>query len=159
MKDFIFLGGDLRFIYAAAKLNKKYQCLIHGFDSLEEDVQKQTGVTFTDEIKRCKNVVLPLPMSRNCDYITAPYSSGKLPLSVAINACEDSGTIYCGRACPTLREMCLEKSITLIDYFEREELIVLNAAIAAFEISPTTPQSRLYSGFAGLDFCLGNRTS
>ncbi|MCL1903684.1 MAG: hypothetical protein FWF94_04625 [Oscillospiraceae bacterium] len=131
MKDFIFLGGDLRFIYAAAKLNKKYECLIYGFDTLEDDVKKQTGVVFPAEIKRCKNVVLPLPMSQSCDYITAPYNSERLPLSAAIDACDTGGTVYCGRACAELRDMCREKSITLIDYFEREELIVMNAAITA----------------------------
>ena len=131
MKDFIFLGGDLRFIYAAAKLNKKYDCSVYGFDTLDDEVHKEVGIPVLNVIKRCHNVVLPLPMSRNCDYITAPYHSGKIPISSIINACSEKATVYCGKACPVLRDMCRENSLKLIDYFEQEELIVLNAAITA----------------------------
>ena len=129
MKELIFLGGDLRFIYAAAKMNKKYSCSIYGFDTLDEEIKSFAPVV--DVITPCENVVLPLPMSRNCDYITAPYSNKNIPISVAIDACTKGGTIFCGRVCPALHKMCREKSITLIDYYEREELIVLNAAITA----------------------------
>jgi len=126
MKDFIILGGDLRFIYAAAKLNKTHNCEIFGFDKLEEPV-----VPILRQIKRCKNVILPLPMSRNCDYITAPYYSGKMPISAVLDAAAEGASIYCGKACPVLHEICREKSFALIDYFEREELTVINAAITA----------------------------
>jgi dipicolinate synthase subunit A len=131
MKDFIFLGGDLRFIYAAAKLNKDYDCSVYGFDTLDDEVFRESGVPILSRIKRCKSVVLPLPVSRNCDYITAPYCSERIPLSAVVDACAENGTIYCGKACPALRDISREKSITLIDYFEREELIVLNAVVTA----------------------------
>ncbi|MCL1831536.1 MAG: hypothetical protein FWG45_01340 [Oscillospiraceae bacterium] len=157
MEKFLVLGGDLRFIYAAAKLNKKHRCAVYGFDTLHDDVRRETGVTVLKRIERCKNVILPLPMSRNCDYITAPYYSGRIPLSAVIGACEENATVYCGKACPEMYELCEKKSLRLVDYFEREELTVVNAAIAAFEISPTTPQSRLYSGFVGLGFCLRHK--
>jgi len=126
MKDFIILGGDLRFIYAAAKLNKTYTCSIFGFDKLEEPV-----IESLPKIERAKNVILPLPMSRNCDYITAPYYSGKIPIDRVIHAVESGGTIYCGKACPVLFEICERNSLNLVDYFEREELIIQNAAITA----------------------------
>ena len=139
MKDFIFLGGDLRFLYAAAKLNQEYNCAVYGFDSLpdvEEQVHKDTGVEILRSPRRCKNIVLPLPMSRNCDYITAPYHSKRMSINSVTDYTEEGATVYCGRACDSLREICRRNSLTMIDYFEREELIVLNAAIAAFEISP-----------------------
>ena len=131
MKDFIFLGGDLRFIYAAAKLNKKYHCSVYGFDTLHEDILKQTGVSVTTKIHRAKNVILPLPMSRNCDYITAPYYSGKIPISAVTDAVGSGGTVYCGKACPYIYEICKEKALNLVDYYEREELTVVNAVITA----------------------------
>jgi hypothetical protein len=76
MKDFIIIGGDLRFVYAAAKLAKGHTCGVFGFDALHDDVRgelKDAGVTVLKRLEAGRNVVLPLPMSRNCDYITAPY--------------------------------------------------------------------------------------
>jgi dipicolinate synthase subunit A len=126
MKDFIVLGGDLRFIYAAAKLNETYDCSIFGFDTLEEPVIENLV-----KIERAKNAILPLPMSRKCDYITAPYYSGKMPIESVLDAVEKGGTVYCGKACPILHTICEKNSLNLVDYFEREELVVLNAAITA----------------------------
>jgi len=127
MKDFIILGGDLRFIYAAAKLNKEYSCGIYGFDKLEEPV-----IPILPKIEPAKNVILPLPMSRSCDYITAPYCSVQMPIvQTVIDAAAENAVIYCGKACPVLHEICKEKGFTLVDYFEREELTVVNAAITA----------------------------
>jgi dipicolinate synthase subunit A len=128
MNDFIILGGDLRFIYTAAKL----ACPVYGFDTVHEDVRKDTGVTILKKIEKAKNVILPLPMSRNCDFITAPYTSEKIPIEKAVNAaaCENA-TIYCGKACPVLHKICRERGFTLVDYFEREEMTVLNAAVTS----------------------------
>jgi dipicolinate synthase subunit A len=76
-------------------------------------------------------------MSRDCSgpaetiYITAPYYSGKIPISDVLSAVEKGGTVYCGKACSALHDICRENNLTLVDYFEREELTVVNAAITA----------------------------
>ncbi|MCL2633381.1 MAG: dipicolinate synthase subunit DpsA [Oscillospiraceae bacterium] len=127
MNNFIFLGGDLRFIYAASKLNKTHDCFVYGFDMIHDDTRVETGVPLLRQIRRCNNVVLPLPVSVNCDYITAPYSSEEMPFSSIVKAIEPGGTVYCGKECPALREFCEKRDLTLIDYFEREELAVMNA--------------------------------
>jgi dipicolinate synthase subunit A len=134
MKDFIILGGDLRFIYAAAKLNQNHDCAVYGFDMLHDDIRSElteAGIPILRKIERARNVILPLPMSRNCDYITAPYHSGRIPIAATLTACAEGATIYCGRACSELRELCDAKGIALVDYFEQEELTVVNAAITA----------------------------
>jgi dipicolinate synthase subunit A len=137
MKDFVFSGGDLRFIYAAAKLNKEYSCSLFGFDTLHEDVKKEINVPILQEPEKHKNVILPLPMSRKCSasrdelYITAPYFSGNMSINSVLSSVEKGGTVYCGKACPVLHEICGENGLRLVDYFEREELIVKNAAITA----------------------------
>jgi len=131
MNNFIFLGGDLRLIYAAAKLNKYYDCFVYGFDALHDSVREDAGVRLVREIGRCRNAVLPLPVSADGEYITAPYFSGKIPFSAVAEAVEPRGTVYCGKACGKLRDLCEENGLALIDYFEREELTVMNAAITA----------------------------
>jgi len=131
MNNFVFLGGDLRFIYAAAKLNKHYDCFVYGFDKLHDDVREETGVQLLREVGRCKNVVLPLPASVDGEYIFAPYFSEKMPFSTVIDAVEPGGAVYCGKACDKLKKLCGDNRLALIDYFEREELTVMNAAITA----------------------------
>jgi hypothetical protein len=87
------------------------------------------------------------------------HHSGRIPISAVIGACTEQSVVYCGKACPELQEICDRKSLTLVDYFEREELTVVNAAITAFIISLSTPQTRFPSDFAGSDFYLCHRTS
>ncbi|MCL2754771.1 MAG: dipicolinate synthase [Oscillospiraceae bacterium] len=132
MSDYIIIGGDLRFIYAAARLNARGgQCGCYGFDMLHEDVQRETGVQLLAKPRRSANVILPLPMSRGCDYITAPYHAGRISLSAVADFCDEGATLYCGKACPQMQELCDKNGYRLVDYFEREELTVANAAITA----------------------------
>jgi hypothetical protein len=38
--DFLIIGGDLRFVYAAARLARAgYSCSLFGFDALHDDVR------------------------------------------------------------------------------------------------------------------------
>jgi len=131
MNNFLFLGGDLRFVYAAARLNKFYDCFVYGFDKLHGEVHEETGVQLLREAGRYGNVVLPLPVSVDGEYITAPYCSGKIPLSFVAETALPGGTVYCGRTCDTLKKLCADNGLILVDYFEREELTVMNAAITA----------------------------
>ena len=138
MSDYIIIGGDLRFIYAAAALNSPDDgraCSVYGFETLHEDVRRETGVRVLTKPQRCANVILPLPMSRNCDYITAPYHSGKIAISQVADFCaadtHGNTTIFCGKACPQIVQLCEERGYTLVDYFEREELTIANAAITS----------------------------
>jgi len=126
MKDFIFIGGDVRLIYAANKLNKVYNCRLYGFDK-----PPNSEVELLTQIQRADNIVLPLPASRDGECINAPYCEHKIPLSAIIDAAAPNATVYCGKATDELVALCEANSLTLVDYFEREELTVLNAAITA----------------------------
>jgi len=127
MNNFLFLGGDLRSVYAAKRLSERFDCFIYGFD----DVLTQAPMPILREITKFKSLVLPLPATRDSLNINAPFSKAPLPLSVIPEAVDAGGTVYCGKSCPAIAEICAKNNLTLVDYFEREELIIMNAMATA----------------------------
>ena len=127
MSNFLFLGGDMRFVYAAKKMSERYDCFLYGFD----DAPPFTCLPVLREITKCGNLVLPLPASRDGFTINAPFSALPLPLSIIPQAVDEGGTVYCGRSFPELERICKEHNLKLVDYFEREELAVMNAVPTA----------------------------
>jgi dipicolinate synthase subunit A len=122
MNNFLFLGGDMRSVYAAKRLGERYDCFAFGFSETLQSV-----VPVLREITKFKSLVLPLPASRDEVHINAPFSKTPIPVSVIPQAVEAGGTVYCGKSFHGLKEICRQHNLTLVDYFEREELIIKNA--------------------------------
>jgi len=59
--------------------------------------------------------------------INAPFSKAQLPLSIIPLAAWRGGVVYCGKSSPEIKRICEQNELKLIDYFEREELIIKNA--------------------------------
>jgi dipicolinate synthase subunit A len=125
MNNFLFLGGDLRSVHAAKRLGEHYDCFIYGIDKTAE------CAPVLRELTKFKSLVLPLPASRDGVNINAPYFKEPLPLSLIPEAVYEGGTVFCGRTTPELEEICARHSLRLVDYFEREELAVMNAVPTA----------------------------
>jgi dipicolinate synthase subunit A len=119
MNNFLFLGGDMRSVYAAKKLGEHFDCFLYGFNKLD--------IKQLREITKFKSLVLPLPASRDEVNINAPFSKAQIPISIIPQAVEAGGTVYCGKAIPEIERICAENNLKLTDYFEREELIIKNA--------------------------------
>lgn len=128
MNNFLFLGGDMRSVYAAKRLSAHYDydCFIYGFEK-----SAIPDMRVLRELTKCQSVVLPLPASVDGVNINAPYFEKPLPLSIIPEAVNAGGIVYCGRSTPALRELCAQNNLKLVDYFEREELIVMNAVPTA----------------------------
>jgi dipicolinate synthase subunit A len=92
-----------------------------------------SGVPVIRELRsgQFDNIVLPLPCSQDGENVNAPYSSEKIPLSVIQNIAGDNAAIFCGKSNPALKKICNQNNFSLIDYFEREELAVMNAVPTA----------------------------
>ncbi|MDR2532317.1 MAG: dipicolinic acid synthetase [Oscillospiraceae bacterium] len=125
MKNFLFLGGDMRSIYAAKRLGERYDCFIYGFS--EPLPVSAANVSVLREITKAGNLVLPLPACFDGFNINAPYFKAPLPIELIPLAVYGGGTVYCGKSCPAIEQICAANNLKLIDYFEREELAVMNA--------------------------------
>lgn len=126
MKDFLFLGGDLRMIYAARQLGKRFNCYVRGFDE-----ELPTEVPRADKGRFFSNVVLPLPASVDGININAPHSKEQMSFAVLPQCLADEGTLFTSKRFPFLEEICERHRYKIVDYFSREELALMNAVPTA----------------------------
>lgn len=134
MKKFLFLGGDLRMLYAAEYLNKGRECYAYGFDGVEENSfpSGTFPVPAVGEPVICDYAVLPLPATADGIHINMPCSKGEKPLfSILKKAVKPGGTVFTGKSCAALEKVCEENGFKLQNYFDREELQIMNAVPTA----------------------------
>lgn len=120
MNSFNFIGGDMRIIYSAKRLGERYDCHTYG-------IGEQSDIV----IEPADFGVLPLPATADGVTINAPLAGESIPLDFIKKAVKPNGTVFAGKSFPLLKEYCKNNGYTLIDYFEREELQVMNAVPTA----------------------------
>lgn len=129
---YIIAGGDMRFAALAEQLAEDNRVFATGFDKSAFSSDK---VTVIDNIglMPCKgdHLILPLPVSNDGITLNTPFYKETIPLSGLTGLVKDGGTVFGGRVSPEVREIFRESGIEIIDYFEREELSVLNALATA----------------------------
>lgn len=120
-KNFLFIGGDLRQLYAAEKLSEKGQDVsLYGFG--ERDCFSY--------IKQYDCIVLPAPFTRDAKNIFAPLCEEEIPFSV-IEKFNTPETIIGGN-CDFLKEaVTLGSGTQIIDLLKNEEYNILNASATA----------------------------
>lgn len=130
MNSFIFIGGDMRSLYAARRLGRRYDCRVYGIDAPEFPAGLHKSVC----PELCDFAVLPLPASMDGQTVYSPYlPDGEPPIGFDVLplAVKPGGTVFTSRSFPLLEQVCAESGFTLTNYFEREELTVLNAVATA----------------------------
>lgn len=137
--SFLFVGGDLRMLYAAQKLASLYNVYVYGFDdndelSDENVTDKAVGKTDVHILheppaEKYDYIVLPLPASMDGKTVNSPYSSKEIALGQVIPLAKKA--VFCGKTCPQITELCTQGELEIHDYFVREELTVRNALITA----------------------------
>lgn len=154
---FLIAGGDLRQAYLAESLAKDYKVYAIGFDKktiTSPDVKLLDSLLSLDTRVNC--IVLPLPATNDGVTVNMPFCSLSLALDSLPARLQDNGVLLAGRVDDKLRALYGRYGIEVIDYFEREELAVLNAvptAEGAIQIAmeelPTTIFGRkvLITGF------------
>lgn len=110
-------------IYAAKRLNKEYKCLAYGFENIE--IPCEFPLLSVPVKSDC--IVLPLPVTVDGENINTPYMNTLLPIEKIADFAADNAVIFSGKECPALVQLCADKGYTLVDYFNREELQIMNA--------------------------------
>ncbi len=132
MNTFAVCGGDLRFVYLAGALAKEgFSVITAGLDHTDLP-HCVTGCTkLAQAVKGAEFVVLPLPVSTDGETLNAPFSRALVGLS-ELTACVHPGqTVLGGKVPPALTKTLTENGVKVLDYFEREELMVQNAVPTA----------------------------
>ncbi|MGN0636816.1 MAG: dipicolinate synthase subunit DpsA [Huintestinicola sp.] len=129
---YIIAGGDMRFSALAEQLSEKARVCTVGFDKNIFGSERIIAAESVMSVPyRADCLVLPLPVSSDGITLNAPFYSGTVSLSELTSCVKKDGIVFGGRISPGVREMFSSKGIEVVDYFEREELAVLNALATA----------------------------
>lgn len=129
---YLIAGGDLRQLYLARSLARDNKVYAICFD---EACELDKNVIPIDDLVQLREpvdyIVLPLPVSNNGITVNTPLSKKLLSISEVLEKAGEKTIVFGGKIGQTLKDYCERSQIELIDYFEREELAVLNAVPTA----------------------------
>lgn len=124
-KSFAVLGGDARMTYLARALSQKgYEVATWGL-ARQDAPQPQTLA----QVMCAEHIVLPLPLTRGDGLLHCAERT--LPLWQLWESIGAEKKVFAGQVREEERAAARERGIILRDYFEREELVVKNAALTA----------------------------
>ncbi len=126
----LVLGGDERQLYAAKNfLINGFDTQIYGFSEADETQisNLRKAESLEEGIKKADIVVLPMPVSKNGEYLNAPLNRMLISLEEINNFLTSSKKVYGG----IIGEGFFSKSNFVNDYSLMEMLTVKNAALTA----------------------------
>ena len=133
------LGGDRRMLTVAARLAEENECAVWGFDLADvcgNSAGLHSCVRCADPesaVRGSEAVILPLPCASVEDRLNCPLAGEGASVSLTgILRQMQPGTLLCGGMLPTgLKRLAAEYGVRAVDYFESEELQILNAVPTA----------------------------
>lgn len=146
--NFLIAGGDLRQVYTAKALSQEYNVYALGLSKNHINTDKINLIENIDDVPyEVDHIILPLPVSQDGEYINAPFSSRKIAASELIPHIKNGGIVFGGKFDDASQKIFTNSGIETIDYFDREELNVLNAvptAEGAVQIAMEETASTIY---------------
>ncbi len=128
-KSFLICGGDLRQIKLADNLAAYgYTVIVYGFNEevkFGEKVQRINNIC--EALKNIDIVVLPLPCSVDDETVNMPMYREKLAITELFKEINKNQIVLAGKVSSKIKKLAGMYNIYIVDYFEREELTVLNA--------------------------------
>ena len=127
------VGGDLRQLVAAQELaNAGYETAVYGFDNYEGNSGMATKcVNLSDVICQSDFILLPLPYSRDSIHLNTPLSESEIHFHDIFNRLEPGQIVLAGKINGNAKTISNRSQIKIIDYYEREDLTILNALLTA----------------------------
>ena len=144
--NFCIMGGDLRSFFLAQILaREKYEVKLYGFDKLENFKECER---YNEMISNSENIVLPMPFSKDNQYVNMPFSNRDITIRDIFYYLENK-TIFVGNMHQELKEELYRKHNQVIDFMQKEEFAILNAiptAEATIEIILKNTKKILQNG-------------
>jgi len=123
----------LRQLVAAGELAAEgYEVAVYGFDEYAGSFGMTTRcLSFEDAIRKAGFIVLPLPYSLDKIHLNTPLSQCEIHLEDIFSVMKENQIVLGGRFDATAENLAAGKNISLTDYYDREDLAILNAMITA----------------------------
>ena len=131
INSFGVLGGDKRQVALAESIaSDGYNVYAVGFDNIDfkENVQK---VSLEEAVKKCENIILPLPVTADGRTLNMVYSDKKILLDDEFAEQMRNKQVFGGMMGKLYQTSEIWDSIETNDYYTREEFSVQNAVPAA----------------------------
>lgn len=129
MYRFGVIGGDLRQSHLAKALTEK-GFMVSGY-GLHEDIYQVPGIgritSLKENLKDCGVVLLPLPVTDDELAINALFSEKSIGIDELLDSVSKESLILGGKISSEFYKKCLDRGLTVDDYFKREEMSVMNA--------------------------------
>ncbi len=123
----LVLGGDLRCAYLAKELARTgFHVTTYGFDSIDF-LPSHTAENLEQAVRQAKIIILPLPVSKDHETINTPLFSKEIPIQTVLDLVNENQIVFGGMFTRDIYKAVKDRGIKIFDYFEREELAVLNA--------------------------------
>lgn len=130
-KKLLFAGGDLRQIRAVNRVSEygaEVSVIGFGEDDASKFSERVCRINALDELERdYRAVVLPLPYTVDGENINTSGELNKIGMHRLLQSIPANTRILAGKCDRSLAKAAKERGIEVIDYFEREELQILNA--------------------------------
>lgn len=130
--NFWVLGGDMRQGKLAQLLSEDGH-RVHTY-ALEKGAASAGSLTTEEHllgVDQADCVVLPLPVCCEDGYLNCPLSHLHLSIAEVLSALSPGQIICGGRVDAASAALAAERGLTILDYFDREELAVANAVPTA----------------------------
>lgn len=128
---FAVIGGDMRQAKLAELLTEEGHC-VNAFAVDKLKINKVTRKEkLSEAIADADCIILPLPATSSEGVINTPFSGAVLTARQVFSVISPGQIVCAGMVNAGLRELAEETGAILCDYFEREELIISNAASTA----------------------------
>lgn len=126
-KGFAFIGGDMRQVEMAKRMaNEGYNVFVYGYDEIELNKFVKKTNSIKEAINEAKYIILPLPCSVNGETINAPLYKNKIIARDIFKELDNRHIVFAGKINSIIKKTAQEYDVNIVDYFEREELIVSN---------------------------------
>jgi len=130
------LGGDLRQLSIARHLSELgFESAVWGLGKCEDEIGDAVRCSdWTDAVKGCRAVILPLPASADGVTVNCPLCDGSfqpLKLSTLFETISPDTVIIGGKFTPAVNNLAQSKGRRIVDYFESEELQIKNTVPTA----------------------------
>lgn len=127
----LVLGGDLRCAYLANELmHSGLNVTAYGFENVgflpshqENNLERAVG--------QAKVIILPLPVSKDGETLNAPLFSKEISVKAVFDMIDEGQILFGGMFTRDMYKAAKDRGIKIFDYFQREELTVLNAVPTA----------------------------
>lgn len=144
---FTVLGGDERSICLAYSLVEDgYHVNILGFDNMEGDLDLEESTSLKEAIENSDVIIGPLPLTRDGDTVNAPFYSGEIRIAEVAKLIHKEQLLTVGKI-DKETEQLFNNNITIEDYFNREEMQILNAiptAEGAIEVAMSEMKTTIH---------------